>query len=148
MGRVAASVDPRAQRRQEAAAAAESPRRVPATLPTSSGSPAASQLGPGASGTTSSSRQTARGTSPGAPRPPGTSRPFSGREDSPGISAASRCSPSPCSAQDLQLSQRYAEDQRTTREQTKGNPIFWSKTSKLQRDNPRFKRFERVIASP
>lgn len=60
-----------AQVREEVAAPA-----APAALPTSSGSPGACPPSPGASGTTSACWKSAPGTSPGAPRPPGTSRPF------------------------------------------------------------------------
>lgn len=72
------------EREEEEEQEAESPCCAPGTPPTSSRSPAAFPLGPGAGGTTSSSRKTPPGTSPGAPRPPGTSRPFSGREEQPG----------------------------------------------------------------
>lgn len=74
MGRVL--VDPW-EREEEEEEEAESPCCVPGIPLTSSRSPAASPLGPGAGGTTSSSQKTAPGMSPGAPRPPGISQPFS-----------------------------------------------------------------------
>lgn len=61
--------------------AAEGPPRLPATFPASSGSPAAFPPSLGANGTVSSYQKTARETSPGALRPPGTSQPFSGRKE-------------------------------------------------------------------
>lgn len=78
MGRVL--VDPWECEEEEEEEEAESPWCAPGIPPTSSRSPAAFPLGPGAGGTTSSSRKTAPGMSPGAPLPPGISQPFSARE--------------------------------------------------------------------
>lgn len=71
------------EREEEEEQEAESPWCAPGIPPTSSQSPAAFPLGPGAGGTTSSSRKTAPGMSPGAPHPPGIFQPFSGRDEQP-----------------------------------------------------------------
>lgn len=90
-------VDPweREEEEDEEEEDAESPWHAPGIPLTSSRSPAASPLGPGAGGTTSSSRKTAPGMSPGAPRPPGISQPFSGREEHPSSSSPHPSAPLP-----------------------------------------------------